>query len=208
MKKDQLAFLLGGLSFGFLVGFGFFHTTYESPDLQAGTVQAQSPMPPQATSPAPTQPAPTAGAGAPMVAEINRLKQLLQDDPDNLAALVRLGNLHFDVQMWDQAAGYYERAVELDPDDPDLLTDLGTCYRGMSEYEKALTYFERAHDSDPTHWQSLFNTAIVAGFDLKQYDRALQALSDMEAMNPQPPQLARLRQELERARASGTGGAS
>lgn len=211
MRKDQVVFLVGGLAFGILFGFGAFHAWYGAPNLEgpgagAGSARATGPMGP----PAPTQVAPQGNAGgAPMVAEINELKRLVQEDPTNLAAWVRLGNLHFDVQMWDQGAMYYEKAVELEPHNPDVMTDLGTCYRGMKQFDKALETFERAHRLDPNHHQSLFNTAVVAGFDLKQFDRAEEALNAMEAMNPPPPRLDELRQAIARERAAaGGGGAS
>jgi cytochrome c-type biogenesis protein CcmH/NrfG len=209
VRKDQLVFLLGGLAFGFLFGFGVYHTWYATPDLGGHGPTATMPAPAQA--PAPTgAPAQTQGMGqsggsAPMVAEINQLKRMIQDDPNNVAAFVRLGNLHYDVQMWDQAAGYYEKAVELAPGNPDVMTDLGVCYRGMGQYEKALEMFASANGLKPDHHQSLFNVVIVAGFDLKQWDRADEALRALEAMNPKPPRTDELRNALEQERAAAGG---
>ena len=140
-----------------------------------------------------------------MVGEINQLKRMVQDDPQNVAAFVRLGNLHYDVQMWDQAVGYYETAVELQPDNPDVMTDLGVCYRGLGQYEQALEMFEGPTSVKPDHHQSLFNVVIVAGFDLKQWDRADAALQSLEAMNPRPPRTDELRGALERERAAAGG---
>jgi hypothetical protein len=230
VRKDQFVFLLGGLAFGFLFGFGIYHTWYAAPGLQAhpGAPAASAGMPssgppsssmPSSSMPSssmPTAPtpstnqtgAPAAGGAAPMLAEINQLKRTVTDDPKNLAAWVRLGNLHYDVQMWDQAAGYYEKAVELDPTNPDVLTDLGVCYRGMKQFDKALDVFERAHQADPNHYQSLFNIVIVAGFDVRQFDRAEEALRALQAMNPQPPRLNELSQALAEQRAAAGGGAS
>ena len=202
MKKEQLAFLVGGLAFGFLFGFGVYHAWYASPQQQGASPFAN----PVTTAP---QSMPAAGqppAAAPMVAEINELKRQLQQDPSNLAVLVRLGNLYFDVQMWDQAAGYYEKAVEVQPNDPDLLTDLGTTYRGMGQLDRALDTFARASALDPKHFQSLFNTVIVAGFDLGEFDRAEQAMHVLESMSPAPPRLAELRAALDEARARSREG--
>jgi tetratricopeptide (TPR) repeat protein len=141
-----------------------------------------------------------------MVAEVNRLKRILQDDPDNVEAALRLANLHHDAGMWPQAAGYYERVKVHRPDDPDLLTDLGVCYRGMREYDRALEQFAAAHHADPRHWQSLFNTVVVAVFDVGRLDLAQQALASIEAIDPPPAgldraQLDQLRQALEQAAA-------
>jgi len=136
-----------------------------------------------------------------MVAEINALKERVQREPKDLAALVRLANLHHDVGMWPQAAGYYERAVEIDTDDPDLMTDLGVCYRGMQRFDDALAMFDRATRTDPRHWQSLYNTIIVLAFDTQRFDRAEEALRKLEGFDPPPPNLAELRRRVAEAAA-------
>jgi tetratricopeptide (TPR) repeat protein len=205
VTKDQLVFLLGGLAFGFLFGFGVYHTWYATPELDGHVSVATAAAAAPTGAPAQTQSMGQANSSAPMVAEINQLKQMIQSDPQNVVAFVRLGDLHYDVQMWDQAAGYYEKAVELKPDDPDVMTDLGVCYRGMGQLEKALGMFVRANDSNPDHHQSLFNVVIVAGFDLKQWDRADEALRALEAINPKPPRTDELREALARERAAAGG---
>jgi tetratricopeptide (TPR) repeat protein len=208
VKKDQLVFLLGGLAFGFLFGFGVYHTWYATPELGGTTSAAAAPAPtgaPAQQAQTQTQGMGQANSSAPMVGEINQLKRMIQDDPQNVAAFVRLGNLHYDVQMWDQAVGYYETAVELQPGNPDVMTDLGVCYRALGQYDKALEMFEGANGAKPDHHQSLFNVVIVAGFDLKQWDRADAALRSLEAMNPKPPRTDELRGALERERAAAGG---
>jgi len=208
MKKVHLAFLLGGLAFGLLVGFSAGRAWFAAPSLDgarpfANPVASAGPSMPMAPAPGAS---PSVAAG-PMVAQINDLKRQLQQDPRNVAALVRLGNLYFDVQMWDQAASYYEQAVDVEPNDADVLTDLGTTYRGMGQLDQALDAFARASAVDPHHFQSLFNTVIVAGFDLGQFDRAERALEALEALTPPPPRIDDLRRALEQARESaGSGG--
>jgi len=206
VKKDQLVFLLGGLAFGFLFGFGVFHTWYKAPNLDGHARAEATPAAAVPTSAPPAgQPMGQANSAAPMVGEINELKRMIQDDPTNVAAFVRLGNLHYDVQMWQQAAGYYESAIGLQPDNPDVMTDLGVCYREQGQFEKALEMFEGANRLNPNHHQSLFNVVVVAGFDLQQWDRAEKALEALEAMNPKPPRIAELRAAIERQRAAAGG---
>ena len=204
MKKDHLAFLLAGLAFGFLIGFGVFHVRSNAPgqergaDARAGESGPRGPMAPtQVGSPNP------ATGGGPMVAEINALKERLTRDPKDLAALVRLANLHHDVGMWPQAVSYYERALEIEADDPDLLTDLGICYRGMQRFDDALAKIERASAVDSKHWQSLYNIVIVEAFDLHRFDRAQAALRRLEQFDPPPPNLTELRRRVDQAAAQG-----
>jgi len=195
MKRENLAFLLAGLAFGVLIGFGSYHAVHSTPTLdvvQSGTASATAPQGPMA----PTQSGdPNAAGGAPMVARVNDLKRMLQEKPDDPEVLLALANLYYDAAMWEQAAGYYERVAQVEPN-ADLLTDLGVCYRGLRQFDKAIEIFARAHEQDPTHWQSLYNTIIVAGFDTGRIEVARQALASMEAIEPPPPELepARLQQ--------------
>ena len=98
--------------------------------------------------------------------------------------------------------------VEIAPQNPNVLTDLGVCYRGMRQFDRALEKFAEAQAADPQHWQSLFNSAVVAGFDLGQYEVADAALDSIEALDPPPADLERthvdqLRQALEESKSSG-----
>ncbi len=201
MKRENLAFLLAGLAFGVLLGFGVFHAVANRPEEQASALSAETGRDAPSGPPAPTQVA----GGAPMLQEINALKRALEADPKSLLALARLANLYHDAGMWPQAAGYYERAVEVKPDDPDLLTDLGTCYRELRQFEKALGLFLRAQQVEPSHWQSLYNVVVVEAFDLGRVEEAVAALERLEQVHPQAPHLAELRQAVERVAADRRG---
>jgi tetratricopeptide (TPR) repeat protein len=197
MKRESLAFLVGGLAFGILFGYGFFHAIANRPDRErVQTAQEAAPSP--AGPMAPTQAG--GSAAAPMLEEVNALKTALQANPNDLRALTRLANLLHDAGMWSQAATLYERAVRLSPNEPNLLTDLGICYQNLKEYDKALEQFARAQKVSPDHWQSLYNTVVVAGFDLGRLDDAATALKRLEEVNPAAPNLPQLKEALAKAR--------
>jgi tetratricopeptide (TPR) repeat protein len=83
---------------------------------------------------------------------------------------------------------------------------MGICHRGTGTYDRALELFAEAQQADPSHWPSLFNTVVVAAFDLQEFDRATAALEAMEAMGAQPPRLNELRHAVEQARSQANGG--
>lgn len=207
MKKDQLAFLFAGLAFGFLFGFALFWTIHTRPG--AATAGGSSAIPSPAGPTAPTQAmgagapqggAPAAQGGAPMMAEINALKDRVAKNPKDADAWTRLGNIYHDAQMYEPAIEFYGRASELRPADANVLTDTGICYQELRKFDKAVEYFEKAQKADPSHWQSLYNTAVVAGLAMGQFDRADAALAKLQQVKPDAPNLQDLKDALAKAR--------
>jgi len=195
LTKENVAYLVGGIAFGFVFGFGAFHAVTNRPSrpLEARESEATGPAGPMA----PTQSGPASGASAPMLQEINALKLRVQEKPDDLQALTRLANLYHDAGLFQQALGFYEKAAELSPGDPDLLTDYGTTLQALGESERALLQFARAQKVNPRHWQSLYNTAVVLGFHMHRYDEAEAAIRRVEdIIGTGNPDVAKLRDAL------------
>jgi predicted Zn-dependent protease len=202
LKKDQLAFLFGGLAFGFLLGFGLFRAIETRPGKATGAAASSeipSPMGPAAPmgSGAPSQ---GAGGGAPMLAEINALKERVQKDPKDVQAWARLANIYQDAGMFEPAIEFYKRASDLMPNNANLLTDMGICYQELKQFDKALELLEQAQKADPANWQSLYNIVVVAGLDLHRYDRADAAMARLQQIRPDAPNLAELKEALNKAR--------
>ena len=194
MKKDNWLYLIGGVLLGALIGYGISDFMGRGPtgEPAAPPVHEQRKPGPQGAAPAP----------GPSPEEVANLERVIQADPKNVTALTHLGNLMYDTGRWAEALGYYRRALDAGPPNPNVLTDTGICYRQLRQFEQALEYFRRAQELDPSHWQSLFNTAVVAGFDLGRFDDADVALGKLEKINPSAPGLARLRQDLAQAKAA------
>ena len=184
--------LVGGFAFGVLVGFGLAQIGGGPDPVRAAQAAPQRQAPPQSQAPA--------QGGAPMMEEIGKLREILNVDPNNLAALKRMGHLYHDAQMWPQAVEFYEKVLPLTPNDPNLLTDLGTCYGGMTRNDEAVAMFNRANAADPNHWQSLFNTVIIAGLSAHDFDTAEAALTKLAALPAGQQHVPQLRQALDKAR--------
>jgi Tfp pilus assembly protein PilF len=142
----------------------------------------------------------TAGGGAPMMAEINALKERVQKNPKDAQAWSRLANIYQDAGMFEPSIEFYRRAIELVPNNADLLTDMGICYQGLKQFDKALEILERAQTADPAHWQSLYNIVVVAGLEMGRFDRADAALARLQQIHPDAPNLDQLREALDKAR--------
>jgi len=197
VKREQVAALIGGFAFGVLVGFGI-------SQMIGGAPGQQNPSAPPAGA-ARQQPAPQAQPSAPMMEEIGQLREVLRVAPENFDALRRLANVYQDAQMYPQAIEFYEKAIAIQGNDPNVLTDLGTCLGGVRRNQEALAMFRRAQALDPNHWQSVFNTVIIAGLNMHDFKTADAALKKLEGMPGAQPHLAGLRQALEGARAADEG---
>jgi Flp pilus assembly protein TadD len=197
LKKEQAAFLIGGLAFGFLFGYlagDWAHQrSHGAPPAATGEARQAAPQGAQSGG----------GSSAPMLQEIASLRRVIEQQPDNLQALTRLANLYHDAQMWNEAIGFYERALEVSPGDPNLMTDMGICFQGLQQFERALELFRTAHASHPDHWQSLYNTAVVSGLRMGRFDDAYAALDRLQQFEPARPYLEQLRRAIDDVRAGG-----
>lgn len=191
LKRDQVLFLVIGLLVGFLAG-------YVSQEQMAAV---QPPRLGAAPATGPAAPALPGSGGA--MPEIERLRLVLERDPNDADALVALANLNFDIQNWQRAKELYERYLALRPEDADALTDLGICQRALGDFQGALQRFAAAQKLAPDHWQSLFNEVVVRAFDLGDPVAAEAALVALERAAPGNPDVARLAAEVRQRKGQG-----
>jgi tetratricopeptide (TPR) repeat protein len=226
VKKEQWTFLIGGFAFGILFGYALFVAVAERPfAAQGGTLPASAaPMP--AGPPAPTQTAGGAPMMqeinelkahlqehprdtsallrlAGLFSQVGMWDQAdplyaraIESQPEDTELVIRMAHLYHDSGRFEGAIGYYQKALELQPDDPNLITDMGTCFKQIGQFDEAITQFEKAQSIDPTHWQSLFNIAVVRGFDLGEVERAVEVVDRLEKMKPDAPGVSDLREAL------------
>ncbi len=215
MNKGRLSFALAGILFGFLAGFlvarqmyagrdaGFTHPPV-SPELTAGPLSGSV-----AGSPGGAPSREEGGARMAMEnvsREIAGLKELLEQDPENLMALVRLGNLYFDAGMFDGARQYYERALRLEPENVDVRTALGESLRNLERPREALEQFEQAVRAQPDYWRGWFNVGVVALYDLGEFEKARAAFEKVAEIKPGTVDMQALLKEIERIRAEKAAG--
>jgi tetratricopeptide (TPR) repeat protein len=213
VTREQLAFLCGGFAFGVLFGIAAAYAFWNTPDLDvtATSAELEGPRGPEAPGASGNRGGP-GDAAAPMMAHINDLKRRLSEEPENVNVLVELADLHQQVAMWPQAAGFYERALAVESGHYELEVNLGLCYRGMGDYPRALAAFTRARELAPGQPEPLVNT-ISAAAEARDYDRALEALTALEALDPLPEgldaaRIRELREWLEKAKLQAPAAAS
>ncbi len=192
MKKENTIYLIAGIIFGFVIGLLASYMMFSQKDVEA---QATPEMP-KSAMPGMQQPP----EHMDIMQEIEALKTMLQKDPSNYQALVRLGNLYFDASKFQQAQEYYSKAIEQEDSDPNVLTDLAICYRNTGDPNKAIEFFEQANRKDPAHWQSIYNVFIVALNDLKDIPAAEEAIRRLEKIKPDFEGLEKMKAQIKTAK--------
>jgi tetratricopeptide (TPR) repeat protein len=118
---------------------------------------------------------------------IQDFRTTLAGDPNNLAALIGLGNAYFDSGQWKPAATMYEHALLLDPQNADVRTDMGTAYRNIGMPDRALAEYRTALESEPGHVSARYNMGIVLAHDKKDYRAAIRIWDELLKIAPNYP---------------------
>ncbi len=123
------------------------------------------------------------------------LEQEIAANPENVDAMIELGDIFFDSNRYQEAIATFVKAEGLAPTNVHILNDLGQLYMNTNEYDAAIEKFEAVLNIDPTHSHTLYYIGIV--YRLKgDTDKALQTFEQVLSLNPNPELEARVRQEI------------
>jgi tetratricopeptide (TPR) repeat protein len=111
-------------------------------------------------------------------------KSILKKDPNNLKALIALGNDSFVSQQYQQAISAYSKALSIDPQTPDARKNLGIIYRRQKQFDKAVEAFHLAAVDNPRDFCSRFNLGVVLRYDKGDFQGAIQAWEDFLKLKP------------------------
>lgn len=131
------------------------------------------PLPQAQTRGAPATPHGTGGQQ--MDAMIQRVRERLAADPNDLKSWVVLARTYYATGRIPEAAGAFEQAVALAPDNPDLLADYADTLgitQGKSLHGKPETLIMRALKANPRHWKANALAGTIA-FENKEYAKAV-----------------------------------
>lgn len=146
----------------------------------------------------PPQQSADSGLTADMQKQISMLRFILKDDPQNLKALIELGNLYFDTEQFDLSIQAYSKALEIDPRNPDVRTDMGIMFRRKGDPDRALAEFRRAAENDPKHVNSRYNLGVVLLHDKSDIKGAIKAWEEYLKLEPTGPRAENIRNQMEK----------
>jgi len=137
-------------------------------------------------------------AAAPWLAAVNK-------KPNDVEAVVNLGNVYYDGEQFSEAIKYYQRALEINPNNPDVRTDLGTAYWYLGDADRALTEFKKSLKIRPKHPGTLFNMGIVEWQGKMDPSGAVVTWQELLKENPDYPQRRQVEDLIAKARQHSQG---
>ncbi len=88
-------------------------------------------------------------------------RKALEHDPELVAALINLANIHYTHQETSEARALYERAIALEADFFEAHFNLGNIHHDLGEYEAARACYEEALDLNPYYAETHFYLAVT-----------------------------------------------
>jgi len=144
------------------------------------------------------------GGGEPIrlnaLAEIESYREILRKDPNNLQALIGIGNLYFDTKQDQLAIENYQKALALDPSNANVRTDMAVCYRRKGNPDRAVEELKKAISMNPRHAQSRHNLGVILIYDKNDLDGGVKAWEALMENIPDYPYRDQLRAEIARIR--------
>lgn len=104
----------------------------------------------------------TASVGMPpIMQQITAYKKRLEENPEDLEALIYLGNANYDIQRFEKAIEYYDRALAIDERNTHVRTDLASSLRQIGQVDSAVEQLQRVLDQDPNQEVALYNLGVI-----------------------------------------------
>lgn len=133
--------------------------------------------------------------------EIENYKEILRKDPNNLQALINIGNLYYDTRQDLLAIEHYQRALSLDPRNVNVRTDMAICFRRSGNPDKAIEELKKSISIDPGHEQSRYNLGVILIHDKNDIEGGIRAWEALLENVPGYAYRESLKMEITRMRA-------
>lgn len=118
--------------------------------------------------------------------------------PDDYETIVDIANAYFEAGKFELAEQWYTSALAKNEKDVNVRTDLGTTFmaRTPPDFDRAIKEYKRSLEINPNHEQTLHNM-VIAYTKKGQAKEAQEMLARLEKVNPENPDLERLRSQLQ-----------
>jgi tetratricopeptide (TPR) repeat protein len=104
---------------------------------------------------------------------IDSFQSFLEENPENIEAIIYLGMAYRSAGEYDQAIEKYKRALELDPDRKSVFQLLGVAFLLNKNIEEGKVYLEKYREQEPDDPDAYFNLGALYSM-IKQYQLAAE----------------------------------
>ena len=137
--------------------------------------------------------------------KIEDLKETLRENPQDLAAWVKLGNIYSKHHQYREAIEAYSQSLSIQPNDPNTRTNLGLMLRGLGDDDGAIEEFKKAAQDDPKHINSRYYLGLTLLQNKRNIQEAIKAWEDYLKVEPKGQSANQVRVEMERLKAVTAG---
>lgn len=115
------------------------------------------------------------------------LLEKLKADPKNPELLNQLGTLYKATHQFQEAARYYQKAIDADPKNVAARTDLASCLFYQGDTDGAINQLQQALAYDPKDANSLFNLGMIRLQAKNDTAGAISSWRQLLKLNPKLP---------------------
>lgn len=101
------------------------------------------------------------GADLSQLQEINRLRELVTNNPADHESILHLAHLLNDSGFKEEAIKWYRQYLRDHGDVADVWVDMGVCYFDMNDFDNAISSMKKGIELNPQHQIAHFNLGIV-----------------------------------------------
>jgi tetratricopeptide (TPR) repeat protein len=148
-------------------------------------------------------------AGQEAMGRITEFMARLQENPDDLEAMLGLGTSFMRMQAWDRALVFWNRALGIDPVNAQALNQKGVTLFQLDRFQEAGEVFQELLVAHPRDVRAHYNLGMLYKYFLQQPERATGHFQDVVRLADDDPELLQeARKELDsmtNATDSGSG---
>ena len=113
------------------------------------------------------------------------LLEKLKSDPHNSDLLIQVGNMYKATHQFKEAAGYYDKALQVDPKNVAIRNEMASCLYYNGDADAAISELQQGLHYDPKDPNSLFNLGMIKWQAKQDSQGALAAWRELLKSNPQ-----------------------
>lgn len=168
MNKQVILFTIIGILAGFAGGFFLANSINRSAMTQTASTMPNLPAGNQ-------MPFPAQNGGGGAIPQVTEAIERARNEPDNFEAQYAAANMYYQIDRFDEAVKYYEKAVRILPDHYQTLVRLGNSNYGLKNYTEAEKWYAQALKIQPddVDVRTDFGTTFFLR-EPKDFDRAIK----------------------------------